>query len=68
MYDWNDYTLRTAPKTFVTEVLFGDRLKTIFLWWRETRRQRMLFQGPVRLLLEGHATHVTPRVLASAGS
>jgi hypothetical protein len=64
----HDYTIRTAPKAFMTEVLFVDWLKTVFLQWIETPRQRMQYQGLVILLLDGHATHVTPRVLASSGS
>jgi hypothetical protein len=68
MHEEHDYRMRTAPNTFITEVLFLDWLKSVFLPWTETRRQRRQYQGPIILLLDGHSTHVTPRVLASADS
>jgi hypothetical protein len=48
--------------------LFIDWLQTILLPWVETRRQRMHDDGSVELLLDGHAPHVAPRVIAYAGS
>jgi hypothetical protein len=68
MHEWHHYTTRTAPKTFMTEVLFVDSLKIVFLPWIEARWQRMQYQGSVILLLDGHATHLTPQVLANAAS
>jgi hypothetical protein len=67
-YERHNSTIRTSPKTFVTEVSFVDWLKTVFLPQIETRRQRMEHQGPAILLLDGQAAHVIPRVLAYAGS
>jgi hypothetical protein len=52
----------------MAEVLFIDSPLTVFLPRVETQRQRKQYNGPVVLLLDGHAVHVTPRVIASAGS
>jgi hypothetical protein len=68
MHEGHRYTIRTAPQTSMTEVLFVDSLKTVFLPWIEARRQRMQYQGPAILLLDGHATQVIPRVLAYSSS
>jgi hypothetical protein len=39
MHEGHDYTITTAPKIFVTEVLFVDWLNTVFLLWIEARQQ-----------------------------
>jgi hypothetical protein len=52
----------------MTEVLSIDWVQTVFLLWVETQRQRMHYNGPAELLLNGHAIHVTPRVIAYASS
>jgi hypothetical protein len=60
IYEGYDYTIRTAPKTFLTEVLFIDVLQTVLLPWVEMGWQRTHCNGPVVLLLDGRATHFTP--------
>jgi hypothetical protein len=64
LYEWHDHTTRTAPKTLMTEVLLDDWLKTFFFSWMKPRQQRPQHEGPVVLLLNGHAPHVIPQVLA----
>jgi hypothetical protein len=56
LYEGHDYTIRTAPKTFITEVLFIDWLKTMFLPRIEHLRAKAKYAGPVILLLDGHST------------
>jgi hypothetical protein len=68
MYEGHDYTIRTAPKTLMAEFLFIDWLQTFSLLSVETRRQQVHYDGPVVFLLDGHTTHATPRIIASAGS
>jgi transposase len=52
----------------MTEVLFVDWVKTVFIPWNANLRQKFQYEGPIVLLLDGHATHVTDRVRAYAGS
>jgi hypothetical protein len=68
LYEGHDYTIRTAPKTFITEVLFIDWLKTMFLPRIEDLRAKAKYAGPVILLLDGHSTHLTDHVVGYAGS
>jgi hypothetical protein len=56
----HDQTIKTAPKTFMTEVLFIEWLQTLFLPWVETRRQNMHSDSPLGLFLDGHATVSLP--------
>jgi hypothetical protein len=51
----------------MAEVLFIDWLQTVCLLRVETRGQRMHYEGPFVLFHNGHATLVTPRVIAYAG-
>ena len=68
LYEPHDYVIRNAPKTFMTEVLFIDWLETMFVPRMVYLRRKFDYQGPVLLVLDGHSTHVTPRVTAYAGS
>jgi hypothetical protein len=49
-------------------MLFIDWLQNVFLPRVSHLRERINCQGKVVLILDGHATHVTPRVVADAGS
>jgi hypothetical protein len=60
MQEGHDYMIRAARKTLMTEVVFADWLKTVFLSWVETWRQRMQHQGSVILLLDGYAPTSLP--------
>jgi hypothetical protein len=68
LFEWNDYTVRTAQRTFITEVLFIDWLQNVFIPKVNHLRERAKYDGKVVLILDGHASHVTPRVIAFAGS
>jgi prepilin-type processing-associated H-X9-DG protein len=52
----------------MTEVLFIDWLRTVFIPWNENLCRKFQYEGPIVLFLDGHATHVTDRVLAYACS
>jgi transposase len=64
LYEGRDYTIRTAPRTFITEELFIDWLENVFLPKIQSLRPRFSYDGPAVLLVDGHSTHVTPRVVA----
>jgi hypothetical protein len=68
MHEPHDYTMTTAPKTFMTKDLSVDWLNAVFPPWIEIWWGRMQYQGPLILLLDRDSFHVTPRVLAYAGS
>jgi hypothetical protein len=68
LYEGHDYTIRSAPKTFITEVLFIDWLETIFLPRIAELRRKFAYDGPSILIIDGHATHGTPRVIAFCGA
>jgi hypothetical protein len=68
LFEEHDYTVRTAHKTFITEVLFIDWLQNVFIPKVNHLRERAKSDGKVVLILDGHASHVTPRVIAFAGS
>jgi hypothetical protein len=40
LFEGHDYTIRTAPKTFMTEVLFIDWVQTVFIPWNENLRRK----------------------------
>jgi hypothetical protein len=61
-------TIRTADQIFITEVLFIDWLQNVFLPRVSHIRERTKCQGKMVLILDDRATHVTLRVIASAGS
>jgi hypothetical protein len=52
----------------MAEVLFIDWLKTVFIPSNATLWRKFQYEGPILLLLEGRATHVTVRVLVEAAS
>jgi hypothetical protein len=63
MFECRDYTIRTSPKMFITETLFIDWIKMVFLMRINYFRQKFAYEGPVILLVEGHSTRVIPRVI-----
>jgi hypothetical protein len=68
LFHGHDDVIRQTAKTFVTETLFTDWLQTQFICRRANRRTKMNYSGPVILLVDEHASHLTPRVMAFAGS
>jgi hypothetical protein len=62
------FTIRTAAKTFMAEVLFIGWLQTTFIPWSENLRWKTPYDDLILLLVDGHATHVTPQLIAFAGS
>jgi hypothetical protein len=68
LYHGHDYVIRMALKTFVTEILFIDSLQNLFIPRNAALRAQMDYAGPVILLIDDHATHITPRVVVFAGS
>jgi hypothetical protein len=63
LYEGHDYAIRSAPRTFVTEVLFIDWLDTIFPPRIPELRRKFDYDGPSILIVDRHSTHVTPRVI-----
>jgi hypothetical protein len=63
-YEGHDYAIRSAPQTFIAEVLFIDWLDTIFLPGISELRRKFDYDGPSILIIDGHSTHATPRVIA----
>jgi hypothetical protein len=61
------YLMRTADKTFITEVLFIDWLQTQFIQKNYQLCQKANYDGPIILPLDGYPSHVTLRVLAYVG-
>jgi hypothetical protein len=53
MHEGHDYTIRTSPKTFLTEILFVDWLKTVFLPWIETRVSECITKTKLHFLSTG---------------
>jgi hypothetical protein len=68
LYEGHDYAIRSASRTFITEVLFIDRLGAIFLPCISELRRKFDYDGPSILIVDGHSTHVTPRVIALCGA
>jgi hypothetical protein len=58
-YEGHDHTIRSASRTFITEVLFIDWLETIFSPRIAEFRQKFASHGPSILVFDGHSTHVT---------
>jgi hypothetical protein len=67
LYEGYDYAIRSASRTFITEILFIDWLDTIFLPPISEFRRKFDYNGPNILIIDGHSTHVTPRVIALCG-
>jgi hypothetical protein len=68
LYHGHDYVIRMAPKTFMTEVRLTDWLQNLFIQRNAALRAKMDYTAPIILLVDGHATHITPRVVAFASS
>jgi hypothetical protein len=68
LYEGHDYALRSAPRTFITKVLFIDSLDTIFLARISELRWKFDYDGPSILIVDGHSRHVTPRMIAVCGA
>jgi hypothetical protein len=64
----HDCAIRSAPRTFITEVLFIDWFDTIFLPRISELRRKFDYDGPGILIVDGHSAHVTPRVIALCGA
>jgi hypothetical protein len=68
LYEGHHYTIRSAPRTFITEILFSDWLDTIFLPRTSELRRKFDYDGPGILIVDGHSTHVTLRVIIFCGA
>jgi hypothetical protein len=68
LFEGHDYTVRTAQKTFTTEVLFIDWLQNVFIPKVNHLGESAKDDGKVVLILDDHISHATPRVIAFAGS
>jgi hypothetical protein len=68
LYEGHDYAIRSAPRMFITEVLFTDWLDTIFLPRISELRRKFDCDGPSILIVDGHSTHVTPCVITLCGA
>jgi hypothetical protein len=68
VYEGHDCAIRSAPRAFITEVLFIGWLDTIFLPRISDLRRKFNYDGPNILIVDGHSTHVTPRVIALCGT
>jgi hypothetical protein len=64
LYKGYDYTIRSASRTFMTKILFIYWLETFFLPRISGLRQKVDYNGPGILVVDGHSTHVTPPVIA----
>jgi hypothetical protein len=56
--------IRSAPKTFTRELLVIDELENIFLPHTSELRTKSTYDCPSLLVLDGHSTEVTVRVIA----
>jgi hypothetical protein len=68
LHEGYDRAIRSAPRTFITEVLFIDWLETIFLPHISELRRTFDYDRPSIRIVDGHSTHVTPRVIALCGA
>jgi hypothetical protein len=66
-FEGHDYTIRTAPKTLITEAAFIDWLENVLLLWNEKLQVRLHYGGVIGLIFDGHTANVAHRVLAFAG-
>jgi hypothetical protein len=64
LYQGHDYAIGSAPRTFITEVLFIDCLDILFLPRISELRREFDYDGPNILIVDGYSTHLTPRVTA----
>jgi hypothetical protein len=68
LYESHDYAIRSVPRTVITEVLFIDSLDTLFLSRISVLRRKFDYDGPNILIVDGHSTHVTLRVITLCGA
>jgi hypothetical protein len=68
LYEGDDYTIRSALRTFITEVLFIDWLDIIFLPRISELRRKFDYDGLSILTVDGHSIHMIPRVIALCGA
>jgi hypothetical protein len=68
LFEGHDYTIRHSQNTFINEVLFIYWIETVFLKRINYLRSKMSYTGKAVLIVNGHASHVTPRVVAYAAS
>jgi hypothetical protein len=64
----HDSVIENVKKTFITEVLFIAWLQTHLIPKNDQIQRNPNYDGPIILLVDGHAVHVTPRLIAYAGS
>jgi hypothetical protein len=64
----HSYVMRHAPKTFTTEVLFIDWLQAQFVPKTDQLCIKANCDGHIILLLDGRASHTTPRRIAYTSS
>jgi hypothetical protein len=64
LYAGHDYTIQSALKTFIREFLFFDWFENIVLPHISELRTKFTYDGPSLLVLDGHSSHVTARVIA----
>jgi hypothetical protein len=60
--------MKSAEKMFITDVLFIDWLQTQFIPKNDQFHIKAHYDGPIVLLIGGHASRITPRIVAYAGS
>jgi hypothetical protein len=59
----HDYLIRSAPKTFITELLFINWLENVFLPRISKLRTKFTHGDPSLLVLDGYSTQATVRVI-----
>jgi hypothetical protein len=64
----HDFVIRNPNTAFVSESLPMDWLQTQFIPKNNQLRRKTNSEGAIIVIDGGHAAHVSPRVLASAGS
>jgi hypothetical protein len=62
-YAGHDHAIRSASNTFLTELLLIDSLEDVFLSRISELRTKFAYDGRSFLVLDGHLTHVTARVI-----
>jgi hypothetical protein len=67
-YEGIDYEIRRSASSFITEVLFVDWIQSVFLKKIQELRNRYQYEGKVVLIVDGHSSHVTPRVISYAAT
>jgi hypothetical protein len=63
LYSGDDHVIRSAPKTFIMEILFTDWLQNIFLPRISEFQTKFTHDGLILLVFDGHSAHMTVRVI-----